>query len=243
MNAVAAYVDTEYANVQRGGQTIDAAAEQRWMVAYAPLVKRVARSLGSLANGSIDRDDLEQIGLIGLLEALRRYGEPDDGFRSYAVVRVRGAILDEMRRQDWRPRGARQGAHRLRATERSLRAQLGRDPSKTEISEALGIAPDEYDQMVLDDHAQAFASFDDLLTEQGDIPGTQQGPEALAIDRASLAKALLVLDTREQRVIQLYYEFELSLSEIAAVLGLTAARICQINKSALRKMKAFMELD
>src|SRR5471030_1450890 len=88
-------------------QTHSVVDEQKHLLAYAPLVKRIVRQLNSQIAGAIDRDDMEQIGLMGLLEALRRYGEPDAAFGSYASLRVRGAILDELRRQDWRPRPTR----------------------------------------------------------------------------------------------------------------------------------------
>src|SRR5689334_23788508 len=90
---------------------VSVADEQKHLLAYAPLVKRIVRQLNSQVQGAIDRDDMEQIGLMGLLEALRRYGEPDASFGSYASLRVRGAILDELRRQDWRPRAVRQHSH------------------------------------------------------------------------------------------------------------------------------------
>ncbi|HGL4260759.1 FliA/WhiG family RNA polymerase sigma factor [Burkholderia dolosa] len=230
---------TEYQSVQREHRAMSAADEARWMVQYAPLVKRIVRKLGSHAGGVMEADDLEQLGLMGLLEALRRYGEPDDQFEYFALVRVRGAILDELRRQDWRPRSARQGAHRLRSTERSLRRELRREPTKEEVCDALGIDHDEYDQLQLDDCAQAFVSFDALLEEGSDryARGSDDGIEHQAMQRRSLEQALGVLDAREQQIIQLYYEFDLNQAEIGAVLGLTRARVCQINKNALAKMR------
>ncbi|WP_244130354.1 FliA/WhiG family RNA polymerase sigma factor [Burkholderia sp. BCC0044] len=216
---------------------MSAADEGRWMAYYAPLVKRTVRKLGSHAGGAMDTADLEQLGLMGLLEALRRYGEPDDEFEHFARVRVRGAILDELRRQDWRPRSARQGAHRLRSAERTLRRELGREPTQEEVCDALEIDGDEYDQLQLDDSAQAFVSFDALLEDGADQYGGDDGIEGQIIQRRSLEEALGVLDAREQQVIQLYYELDLNQAEIGAVLGLTRARICQINKNALDKMR------
>lgn len=242
-SASATFSGTGYDSVQRAGQAMSRAEEQRWLVSYAPLVKRVVRSLASQTSGVLDREDMEQIGLMGLLEALRRYGEPDTGFGSYASLRVRGAVLDELRRLDWRPRSTRQSAHKLRQVERELRRKLGREPNRAELCEALNISTEEYDELELADSAQAFASFDEIFAKQGDVAGTQAGPEQAAIDQVSLAEALRVLDTREQQVIQLYYEYELSLSQIAEVLDLTAARICQINKQALGKMRAFLMRD
>src|SRR5690606_533890 len=97
----------------------------RWLVEHTPLVRRAVAQLASQAGGAMDRDDMLQIGLMGLLEALRRYGEPDERFPGYAAQRIRGAILDELRRQDWRPRTVRQEGNRLRDAIRELTRRLG----------------------------------------------------------------------------------------------------------------------
>ncbi len=216
------------------------AEEQRLLVAYAPLVKRIVRQLNSQVAGAIDRDDMEQIGLMGLLEALRRYGEPDAGFGSFASLRVRGAILDELRRQDWRPRAVRQHSHKLRDAVRELTRKLGREPSEQDIMGALGLSAEEYQAYQLDENAEQIASFDELLQEAG-AAGSSPGPEEQLLVRRSLEQALHGLDEREQRVVQMYYEFELSYKEIAAVLDLSDARVCQLNKAALGKMKAMLQ--
>ncbi|CAG9246940.1 RNA polymerase sigma factor for flagellar operon [Burkholderia diffusa] len=211
------------------------AVELAWLLEYAPIVKRAARQLSWQACGAIAIEDMEQIGLMGLLEALRRYGAPDAAFGGYALKRVRGAILDELRRHDWRPRMVRQDAHRVRDCERDLRRSLGREPTETEVSGALGISAAEYRQRVMAGNAEAMASLDSLL--DGDALAFVESPERRVVQRRSLEQALMRLRDREQRVIQLYYEFDLSLREIAAVLGLTEARVCQINKAALGKMR------
>jgi RNA polymerase sigma factor for flagellar operon FliA len=212
--------------------------EGRHLAAYAPLVKRIARQLNSQVSGAMGREDMEQIGLMGLLEALRRYGTPDTGFGSYASLRVRGAILDELRRQDWRPRAVRQDSHKMRDAVRALTRKLGREPNDKEAADALGIDQDEWRQFLLDDCAEELLSFDDMLQESTERASVEPGPEQQYLVRRSLEQALNALNEREQRVIQMIYEFELSYKEIAAVLDLSDARVCQLNKSALAKMKA-----
>jgi RNA polymerase sigma factor for flagellar operon FliA len=219
---------------------VSVADEQKHLLAYAPLVKRIVRQLNSQVQGAIDRDDMEQIGLMGLLEALRRYGEPDTGFGSYASLRVRGAILDELRRQDWRPRAVRQQSHKMRDAVRELTRKLGREPGEQEIMSALGLDAEGYQAYLLDENAETIASFDEILQDTLADTGSVAGPEEQLMIRRSLEQALNGLDEREQRVIQMYYEFELSYKEIAAVLDLTDARVCQLNKQALNKMKAVL---
>jgi RNA polymerase sigma factor for flagellar operon FliA len=235
------YADS-YASNEYSGAAMHAAMsaknEQRHLVAYAPLVKRIARQLNSQVSGAMGREDMEQIGLMGLLEALRRYGTPDTGFASYAGLRVRGAILDELRRQDWRPRAVRQDSHKMRDAVRALTRKLGREPNDKEAADALGISQDEWRQFLLDDVAEELLSFDDVLQDAADRAHSAPGPEEQYMVRRSLEQALNALSEREQRVIQMIYEFELSYKEIAAVLDLSDARVCQLNKSALAKMKA-----
>ena len=215
--------------------------ESRHLLAYAPLVKRIARQLGSQVSGAMGREDMEQIGLMGLLEALRRYGAPDTGFSSYAALRVRGAILDELRRQDWRPRAVRQESHRLRDSVRALTRRLGREPQEAEIMAALKLTPQAYQEYQLAENAELIASFDDILQESLGQADSAPSPEEQLMVRRSLEQALRALDEREQRVVQMYYEFELSYKEIAAVLDLSDARVCQLNKMALGKMKAMLQ--
>ena len=217
---------------------MSAREEQQHLVAYAPLVKRIVRQLNSQVSGMMSREDMEQIGLMGLLEALRRYGAPDTGFGSFASLRIRGAILDELRRQDWRPRTVRQDAHRVRDGLRTLTRNLGREPTPQEAADALGITQEAYYQHLLDDGAEEMLSFDEVLQEATDHANSTAGPEEAYMVRRSLEQALGALNEREQRVIQMIYEFELSYKEIAAVLDLSDARVCQLNKSALAKMKA-----
>lgn len=224
-----------------GAALFSAAEEQKHLVAYAPLVKRIVRQLNAQISGALDREDMEQIGLMGLLEALRRYGQPDAAFGSYASLRVRGAILDELRRQDWRPRAVRQESHKLRDGVRALTRKLGREPTEQETMEALQLTPEAYLAYQLAESAESIASFDEVLQESSGQADSAPSPEEQLMVRRSLEQALRGLDEREQRVVQMYYEFELSYKEIAAVLDLTDARVCQLNKGALGKMKAVLQ--
>lgn len=215
--------------------------EQRALREYAPLVKRAVRQLSAQASAVMDREDMEQIGLMGLLEALRRYGEPDQGFGAFAVLRVRGAILDELRRQDWRPRSVRQDSHKIRDALRALSRQLGREPSEAEVLKALKLTPQAYQDFLQAEVAEELASFDELVEELARLPSEQRSPEAQLMQTRTIAQALGQLNEREQKVIQLYYEFDASLKEIGAVLDLTEARVSQINKAALTKMRVFLQ--
>lgn len=241
MSYLADYLDPASPVGYAEAAAMDAREEQRHLLAYAPLVKRIVRQLNAQVSGPMSREDMEQIGLMGLLEALRRYGQPDSGFGSYASLRVRGAILDELRRQDWRPRAVRQDSHRLRDELRALTRRLGREPSAQEAADALGISQEAFHQHQLDDCAGELLSFDEVVQEAAERAHNAPGPEEQLLVRRSLEQALGALSEREQRVVQMIYEFELSYKEIAAVLDLSDARVCQLNKSALAKMKAALQ--
>lgn len=235
--AASAYA--EFAQTAPGG--LSASDEQDQLRQYAPLVKRIVRQLSAQASAVMDREDMEQIGLMGLLEALRRYGQPDESFGAFAALRVRGAILDELRRQDWRPRSVRQDSHRVRDALRALTRKLGHEPSEAEVLHHLKLSPKEWSAYQQAEVAEELASFDEMLAELSELPSETRSPEAQLMVTRSIAQALQSLDEREQKVIQLYYEFDASLKEIAAVLDLTEARVSQINKAALRKMRGFLQ--
>ncbi|MGL6069779.1 sigma-70 family RNA polymerase sigma factor, partial [Craterilacuibacter sp.] len=137
---------------------------------YLPLVKRIVRQLASQCAAVIEREDMEQIGLMALLESLRRYGEPDERFAGFAVLRIRGAILDELRRLDWRPRTVRQDAHRMRDGLRELTRKLGREPSEAEACAELGLSAQDYGEAMQAESAEAMASLDEMLAS-GHEPG------------------------------------------------------------------------
>jgi RNA polymerase sigma factor for flagellar operon FliA len=218
------------------------AEEQRWMLQYLPLVKRIVSQLSLQANQVLDREDMEQIGLMGLLEGLRRYGTPDEGFGRFASLRVRGAILDELRRQDWRPRQVRQQAHKVRDTLRQLARKLGREPSEAESLAASGLSQAEFLEFLRAESCEAITSLDELLQGGDGAALTASGAsiEERFITERLLQQALEALSERERLVLTLYYQHELSLKEIALVLEVSDARVCQISKQAIDKACRFL---
>lgn len=220
---------------------LSAEAEQRWMMQYLPLVKRIVKQLALQANQVLDREDMEQIGLMGLLEGLRRYGEPDEGFGRFASLRIRGAILDELRRQDWRPRQVRQQAHKVRDHLRALARQLGREPSEDEVLRSTGLSAEQYLEFLRAESSEAIESLDELLQSGSGVfvlPGSSIEERFMA--ERLLEQALAQLSERERLVLMLYYQHELSLKEIALVLELSDARVCQISKQAIDKACRFL---
>nr|WP_321241432.1 FliA/WhiG family RNA polymerase sigma factor [uncultured Tolumonas sp.] len=210
--------------------------EQAQLVPYLYLVKRALTHLRSQITASMAREDLEQIGLLGLLEALRRYGTPDAMFEGFAFKRIRGAMLDELRRQDWRPRQLRQQANAFNQVVRKQTNQLGRMPNEQELAEILNITPDEVRELFYASQAEAMQSLDELLectypTSNGDDDFHQ-----LEI-QMSLKKALAVLSKRDQLLLALYYQYELNMKEIALVLDLTESRVCQLHKQTIVLLK------
>ena len=214
--------------------------ESEAILAYLPLVKKIVKQLALQASCALDVQDIEQIGLMGLLEAIRRYGQLDDQFGSYAKYRIRGAILDELRENDWRPRRLRQKTHKLNDAIRALSRDLGREPTAREITEHLALTPEDYQQYLLLDSAREMQSLDELFSlGSADDFLHCRGLEEKFIIRDSMKHALATLDKREQIILSLYYQHEMSLKEIALTLTLTEARICQINKKISEKIKLF----
>ena len=211
---------------------------------YLPLVHRQVRQLGCHSGPVMEQDDMLQIGLMTLLDTLRRYpGELDGGFINYCKLRIRGAILDELRSLDWRSRGARQEAHRLNDASRRLIQQLGREPKNSELAEAMGVSLDELLTIEQSAHADALQSLETLL-EQGDHyhPVSQGNPTTDAVDRQRwLTQALGQLPEQDRLVLNLYYQHELNMKEIAVVVKRTEARVCQLHRQAVTRLQALLQ--
>lgn len=216
------------------------AEEARYINAYLPLVHRVVRQLAYQTSSVMDKEDMEQIALMGLLSSLRCYGLPDEQFAAYAVQRIRGAILDELRRLDWRPRRLRQKTHKLNDAIREISRELGKTPGFDDLAARLEISADEYQEYLLLDCAKSMESLDELLGSEnyaGALNSRLLEEEVMA--SRTLRSALASLDEREQLILTLYYQHEMSLKEIALVLELTEARVCQLNKKIAQKIQSF----
>ncbi|CFQ97809.1 putative RNA polymerase sigma factor for flagellar operon [Yersinia frederiksenii] len=214
--------------------------ERKYLEAYLPLVKRIVRQLSFQADSVIGRDDMQQVALMGLLEALRRYGHPDGQFAAYAVHRIRGAVLDQLREHDWRPRRLRQKTHKTNEAIRKVARQLGHEPSFEEINAELQLTAEEYQEYLLLESASVMESLDDILSLETptDALQSRQLEDGIIIED-NLNQAIASLEEREQMILHLYYQKEMSMKEIALVLDLTEARICQLNKKLVQKIKSF----
>lgn len=216
-------------------------SEAQLMRQYLPLVKRAVSQLRSHCGAMLAIEDMEQIGMMALLESSRRYpGEYDNGFISFAGQRIRGAILDELRRQDWRPRPVRQQAHELNDVVRTLSRRLGREPKDLEVAAEMGLSHEAYRERLYASQAETMKSLDEMLSLGNDpIAGGNSVDQFIL--KKTLIKAMAKLNEREQLILSLYYQHELNLKEIAATLGLTETRICQLHKLAVAQLKSILQ--
>jgi len=213
---------------------------------HAPLVKRIAYHLMSRLPPSVQADDLIQAGMIGLLEASRNYDATQGAsFETYAGIRIRGAMLDEIRKNDWAPRSVHRKARKVAEAVRSIENAKGRDARDNEVAAALEMTLEEYHQILQDASGYLVLSFDDmgvddeaLATQVSDhSPGPYEGLQKDDFKR-SLAEAVSGLPERERLVMTLYYDEELNLREIGAVLGVSESRVSQIHSQALLRLQA-----
>ncbi|HWU76146.1 MAG TPA: RNA polymerase sigma factor FliA [Rhodanobacter sp.] len=216
---------------------------------HAPLVRRIAYHVMGRLPASVDVGDLIQAGMIGLLEASRNFAH-DRGasFETYAGIRIRGAMLDELRRTDWTPRSVHRKTREVAEVVRQIETETGAEADDAEVMRRLGISAEEYHQVLADaacvrllsltaadDHEEG--SVLDVADENGLSPHEDIEREGM---REALAKAIDGLPEREKLVMSLYYEEELNLKEIGAVLGVSESRICQIHGQAVIRLRARM---
>lgn len=226
---------------------VELQGENDLVVRYAPLVKRIAQHLMHRLPSSVQIDDLIQSGMIGLLEAARQY-DPSQGasFQTYAGIRIRGAMLDEMRKLDWTPRSVHRKSREVAEAIHILEHRVGRDPKDQEIAEFMGIGLDELHNILQDASSAKLFSIDQDAEENGEthtIRGDTPEPLAMLQDggfKNALAEAIGQLPEREQLVMSLYYDEELNLKEIGAVLGVSESRVSQIHGRIMIKLRAFL---
>jgi len=213
---------------------------------HATLVKRIAHHLIGRLPDSVQLDDLIQAGMIGLLEAARKYdGGKGASFETYAGIRIRGAMLDEIRKGDWAPRSVHRNSRRISEAIKQIESAKGRDAEDSEVAGFLGISQDEYHAILKDSAGCRLFSFEEVVekSESGFDVFEDESPNPLdGIERESfqrqLADAIRHLPEREQLVLALYYDEELNLKEIGAVLGVSESRVSQLHSQAAHRLRA-----
>jgi RNA polymerase sigma factor for flagellar operon FliA len=226
-------------------------ARDELILHYAPLVHIVAGRLAAGAPSHVDRSDLVSYGVFGLIDAIERF-EPDLGhrFETYAVARIRGHIVDELRSYDWVPRSVRAKARAIDAALRSLECELHRSPTDRELAGALDMSDHELQRALSQVALVNLVTFDAALGAAADgepaltvgdvlVSGDESPGEQVEVDelRHALAAAIDHLQPRERDVVALYYHDGLTLAEIGAVLGVTESRACQIHGKAVAQLR------
>ena len=208
---------------------------------HAELVKRIAYHLAGRLPASVEVDDLIQAGMLGLLEAAANYAEGRGAsFETYAGIRIRGAMLDGLRKLDWAPRSVHRKARAVAKAIREIESEIGREARDVEVAERMGMQLSDYHRIVED---SAGCQISSLTTEEGEMTLTDSSADPFrdVVDedfRAALAEAISNLPERERLVMSLYYDDELNLKEIGAALRVSESRICQIHGQALVRLQA-----
>lgn len=213
---------------------------------HAPLVKRIAQHLMLRFPASVQLDDLVQAGLIGLLEAARNYnGGKGATFATYAGIRIRGAMIDDVRKGDWAPRSVHRNSRRISAAVRSIEAREGRAAQDTEIAAELGVGLDDYYNYLQDANSNRLCSLEELTSRADSYEEPiDQNTVTPAADlqrtdmKSAVANQIEHLPERERMVLALYYDEELNLKEIGAVLGVSESRISQIHSQAMLRLRS-----
>ena len=214
---------------------------------YADLVKRIAYHMMARMPASVQLDDLVQAGMIGLLEASQKYdGSKGASFETYAGIRIRGAIVDEMRRGDWAPRSVHRNSRRVAEAISRVEGREGRDAEDAEVAAELEIELDEYHSILNDTNASRLFSYEETFDDDAsavDIATTSEfaNPQETFTSsslKQSLAQAITLLPEREKMVLALYYDQELNLKEIGQILGVSESRVSQIHSQAAARLRA-----
>lgn len=232
------------------GERRDQELRDRLVLHYAPLVKYVAGRVGTGLPSHVEVSDLIQSGIFGLVDAIEKF-EPERGlkFETYAMQRIRGAILDDLRAQDWVPRSVRSRAREVERAQERLEARLQRTATDAELAEELGITVEELRDLYAQLRMTSVVALDDFI---GSGPAASSLAETLPDDHAEdpvatlvardrrrlLAEAVERLSERDRIVVTLYYFENLTLAEIGKVLGVTESRVCQLHTRAVLRLRA-----
>jgi RNA polymerase sigma factor for flagellar operon FliA len=229
----------------------DERAREGLVVAYAPLVKYVASRMAAGLPAHVEEADLVSYGLGGLIEAIQRF-EPERGakFEAFALKRIRGAIIDELRTLDWVPRSVRSRARELEQAHSKLENRLGRTPTERELAEAVGLSEEELQEALLEIANSSVLALDEMWSDAAgsrtalrDMISDPEAPDpeselASSELREQLAGAIETLPERERTVVALYYYRGLTLREIGEVLGVTESRVSQLHTKAVLQLRS-----
>lgn len=213
---------------------------------YAPLVKRIAHHLLLRMPASVQIDDLIQSGMIGLLEASRKYDVTKGAsFETYAGIRIRGSMLDEVRKGDWAPRSVHRKSRKVAEAIKAIEARTGKDAQVQDIAKEMDIDLNAYFAILQDASGSRLFSFDDVMegddsaieTAAGELPGPCDGLQRDTF-KSHLARAIDGLPDREKLVLALYYDEELNLKEIGEVIGVSESRVSQIHSQAALRLRS-----
>ena len=215
---------------------------------YSPLVRRLAHQMIAKLPANVELDDLIQVGMIGLTDALSRF-DASQGvqFETFATQRIRGAMLDELRGSDWMSRGSRKQQREIEAAVHRLEQKLGRAPQESEIAREMGLALTDYQELLGKVRGTQLVYLEDMSGDDGDndyldrhVGDEGANPLAQLQDqrmREALVAAIKSLPEREQYVMSMYYEHDMNLKEIAAVLKVTESRVCQLHSQCVARLR------
>ncbi len=232
----------------------EAEAENALVAHYLPLVSAIRARLAAKLPDHVDEDDLHSAGMVGLLQAVRHFN-PDCGvsFESYAKVRIRGAMLDELRRMDWVPRSVHEKARKLQAALGALEQKLGRAPTDVELAQAMNLSANELDDLRDEARPVTVIRLDAAAPSEDDDEGglhevVADANETDTVEQVSQRELKEIVLARlqempeiQRKVLALYYAEDLRLRDIAEVFGLTESRICQIHAQAIKSIRSHVQ--
>jgi RNA polymerase sigma factor for flagellar operon FliA len=247
---------TRYSNTQKRSQQppgdgdvpVGEIPQQELAIKHADLVKRIAYHLVSRMPPNVEVDDLIQSGMMGLLDAAKHYSATKGAnFETYAGIRIRGAMLDEVRKSDWTPRSVHRNMREMANVVRKIENDQGKDASPVDIAAGLGVSIDDYHKLVQDAASCRLFSFDQMGSSDDESSPAEHardekpGPFDHVKDagfRVAMATAIEGLPEREKLVLSLYYDEDMNMREIGGVLDVSESRVCQIHGQALVRLRA-----